>query len=82
MMPSIAYLSDHGARWNLCWDNNNEILDLDLYADGRVCWFYKNRLTNQCEGTEEDPEPFYSSRLKELLTQASEWTYYETNKTL
>jgi hypothetical protein len=39
----------------LYWDIHNKYLELDVYADGTLHWFFKDRASSERDGTEDDP---------------------------
>lgn len=48
---------------HLAWDHGQHHLDVDLFPDGTFEWFYRNRSTNELDGTDESratgmPEAF------------------------
>ncbi len=60
MLPVIAR-TDNG--WNLTWDTEAEHLELDLFDNGLVDWFWRSRLNDEYDGNE-DPEPPFSDAFK------------------
>jgi hypothetical protein len=36
---------------HLAWDRNEHHLDADIFPDGSFDWFYRNRLTDELDGT-------------------------------
>jgi hypothetical protein len=39
----------------LYWDTGDKYLEIDVYADGTLHWFSKNRSTGERDGTDDDP---------------------------
>lgn len=67
--PPTALRSEDGSM-HLAWDRDVHHLDVDLRADGTFEWFYRNRLTDELDGTDEErvagvPEVF-AARLRLL----------------
>ena len=40
---------DTGADWELVWDSENAVFDVELNSEGLVEWFYRNRASNTTE---------------------------------
>lgn len=38
----------------LYWDTGSKYLEVDVYADGTVHWFYKNRMSGERDGTDDE----------------------------
>lgn len=38
----------------LYWDDGNKYLEVDVYADGTLHWFYKDRAGSERDGTDDD----------------------------
>lgn len=53
IIPPQSGQSYDGKSFFLCWSKNEHYLDIDLFADGSLEWFYRNRTTQECSGTEE-----------------------------
>lgn len=39
---------------HLAWDAEQHHIEVDLFSDGSFDWFYRNRLTDEIDGTRED----------------------------
>lgn len=50
MLPVITR-TDRG--WNMTWDTEAELLELDLLDTGLVEWFWRSRLNDETDGNEE-----------------------------
>lgn len=66
---------DHKAAYHLAWDALHHHVDVDIYADGRLDWFWCDRLRHgEPAGRDgpEDPEVGVSPRLVERLQALSD----------
>lgn len=60
MLPVITR-TDRG--WNMTWDAEAELLEIDLLDTGLVEWFWRSRLNNETDGNE-TPECGFSDAFK------------------
>ena len=44
----------HDDRIVFRWDTGRKCLDVEVYRDNTLSWFYRDRITRQIEGSEED----------------------------
>lgn len=51
----------------LAWDAGRFYLEIDVRADGKLEWFFRDRDTNTLDGTEDEPESTVSPALLERL---------------
>ena len=65
-MTSLPFIAWSDNRWVLQWDTDKEHLEIEFLPDGMVDWYYRDRVKDISEGTE-DPVPFCPSRLAELI---------------
>jgi hypothetical protein len=49
----MTQLTPDGAV-QLSWDSGRRYLDIDVYPDGSLAWFHRDRTTGELDGTEED----------------------------
>ena len=57
MLPSITRIDrDTGRGWGFVWDVDRVMLELELFDDGTVDWFWRDRTNNEYGGSEE-PKP-------------------------
>ncbi len=52
----------------LAWDAGRLYLEIDVRADGKLEWFFRDRDTNTLDGTEDEPESTVSPALFERLS--------------
>jgi hypothetical protein len=53
LRPPIALPQEDGSV-HLAWDNGPLHLEVDLFQDGTIEWFYRNRKTNELDGTDDE----------------------------
>lgn len=53
----------------LAWDKGRHYVEVDILPDGRLEWFYRDRETNELDGTEEEPDSAISEALVLRLDQ-------------
>jgi hypothetical protein len=51
----------------LAWDQGRHYVEIDVCPDGQLEWFYRDRETNELDGTEDDPESAVSEALLRRL---------------
>ena len=59
-----------GEAIQLCWDRYDSYFDIEVYANGTFQWFYRNRITKEVDGTEDDV--FYSEIDDSILCKLRE----------
>lgn len=52
-LPVPTALPSEDGSMHLAWDRDQHHLDVDLFPDGSFEWFYRNRLTDELDGTDE-----------------------------
>lgn len=57
VLPRPTAIPDEsGSAIHLAWDRGDHHLEIDMASNGSFEWFYRNRRTNEIDGTEEEPE--------------------------
>ncbi len=55
----------------LAWDSGGKYLDVDVLPQGGVHWYFRDRVTNEVLGTDEDPvetlPPTFFDKLRQLI---------------
>jgi len=51
-VPMTQITSDGAVQ--LSWDSGRHYLDIDVYPDGSLAWFYRDRTTGELNGTEDN----------------------------
>ncbi len=53
LLPVPTAIPSEDGSMHLAWDREQHHLDVDLFPDGSFEWFYRNRLTDELDGTDE-----------------------------
>ncbi len=53
-LPLPVTQPTHEGALQLAWDTGNEYVDVDVFSDGTLHWYYRNRTTNEVDGTDDD----------------------------
>lgn len=70
-VPQAGPTPDGGFQF--VWDKGPHHIEVDAYPDGRLEWFYRNRLTGEVEGADEatsDIPPTLAARLELAHTRS------------
>lgn len=58
----LTQITSEGAL-QFAWDKDGNYLDIDIYPNGHIAWFYRNRFTREVEGTEDELLPSISEEI-------------------
>lgn len=70
--PIIQITGDGSVQF--AWNRDRYYLDVEVYPDGRVTWFFRDRQDDVADGTEDEPEPELPERFWARLALASVMT--------
>ena len=71
LTPPLTHRTDGGVI-QVAWDSGNVYVDIEVFKDGNIEWFYRNRVTGALDGTDgavsSSPVPdALVARINELL---------------
>jgi hypothetical protein len=66
----LAQPTGEGGTLQLAWDNGIHYVEAEVHPNGTMDWFYRNRATNEVDGTE-DPMPIQPTLPEALLERLS-----------
>jgi len=71
-VPAPAIYLNEDKNLVLMWSRNNSYADLEISPDGDYQWFFRNRITSTCSGSDEEAEDLDEEFLKTL--KEADWT--------